>query len=105
MGLSRRVDVRLSDKQLELLRLFARRNGLAVGASARLLLTRGLDSSTETSRSETALAALVAAEHAVLMVASILPEGERRMRALAERACEAAAERLATLTQSPEAGR
>ena len=40
------------------------------------------------------LAALVAAEHAVLMVASILPEGDRRMRELAPQAAIAAEERL-----------
>jgi hypothetical protein len=38
---------------------------------------------------------LVAAEHAVLMVASILPEGEQRMRSLAVQATQAAEERLA----------
>jgi hypothetical protein len=41
------------------------------------------------------LAALVAAEHAVLMVASILPEGEHRMQELAAQAARAAEERLA----------
>ena len=41
------------------------------------------------------LATLVAAEHAVLMVASVLPEGERRMRELRPLAARAAEERLA----------
>ena len=54
-------------------------------------------------KSAAALAALTAAEHAVLMVASILPEGEQRIRALAERAGQAAEVRLATFTE-PEAG-
>jgi hypothetical protein len=44
-----------------------------------------------------ALAGLIAAEHAVLMVASILPEGERRMGSLAGRAAQAAEERVALL--------
>ena len=51
------------------------------------------------------LATLAAAEHTVLMVASILPEGEQRMRSLAERATEAAGERLALFqppSDSPE---
>jgi len=52
------------------------------------------------SDSPAALAALTAAEHAVLMVASVLPEGERRMRSLAERATEAAEERLALVRAS-----
>ena len=42
-----------------------------------------------------ALAALTAAEHAVLMVASVLPEGQRRMRELGAQAPAAAEERLA----------
>ncbi len=46
------------------------------------------------------IAALIAAEHAVLMVASVLPEGESRMRALAERATEAAEERLALFREA-----
>jgi hypothetical protein len=41
------------------------------------------------------LAALIASEHVVLMVASVLPEGDRRMRSLGERAALAAEERLA----------
>ena len=40
------------------------------------------------------LATLLAAEHAVLMVASILPEGERRRQELAARAAVAARERV-----------
>ena len=40
------------------------------------------------------LATLLAAEHAVLMVASILPEGERRRRELAAKAADAAQERI-----------
>ena len=52
--------------------------------------------------SPAALAALTAAEHAVLMVASVLPEGERRMRSLAERAGVAAEERLALFRSSIE---
>jgi hypothetical protein len=45
--------------------------------------------------SAAALAALTAAEHAVLMVASVLPEGQRRLRELSPAAATAAAERLA----------
>ena len=54
-----------------------------------------LDGGEPSGESAATLAALAAAEHAVLMVASILPEGERRMRSLAGRAAEAAEERLA----------
>ena len=47
-----------------------------------------------------AMSALVAAEHAVLMVASVLPEGERRMRELATRAVAAAEERMAEFEET-----
>ena len=91
---------------------FARRHGLGLGPAIRLLVGHALTgdgvrplSPTPTSDSPAALAALAAAEHVVLMVASILPDGERRMRSLAERATEAAGERLALFqrpSDSPE---
>jgi len=49
----------------------------------------------------TALATLVASALVVLMVASVLPEGEQRMRSLAQRACQAAEERLAMFSEQP----
>ena len=79
--------------------LYAARVGLQLGPAIRMLVGRGLqwdrDAPSPQPDSPAALAALTASEHAVLMVASILPEGEQRMRSLAERAAEAAAERLA----------
>jgi hypothetical protein len=82
------------------LRTYGRQLGLGLGPAIRLTVRRGLDlesqrPSTPAEESSAALAALTAAEHAVLMVASVLPEGERRMHALAERAAQAAEERLA----------
>jgi hypothetical protein len=50
--------------------------------------------------SPSTLAALTAAEHAVLMVASILPEGQRRMLELAPAAAAAAEERLARFREA-----
>jgi hypothetical protein len=50
--------------------------------------------------SPAALAALTAAELAVLMVASVLPEGQRRMHELAPEAALAAEERLALFRES-----
>jgi hypothetical protein len=107
MGLSRRINLRVDPELLDELRAFGAARGLAATPAARLLLAEGLLRDQVAGRDErpserTALAALLAAEHAVLMVASILPEGERRMRALAERASAAAAERLATVTDSAE---
>jgi hypothetical protein len=46
------------------------------------------------------LATLCAAEHAVLMVASVLPEGQRRMRELGAQAAAAAEERLAAVREA-----
>ena len=87
------------------LEAFAQRQGLGWGPAIRLLIGRGLELEAtwrSSAESPAALAALTAAEHAVLMVASILPEGEQRMCALAERAGQAAEERLATFSE-PEA--
>ena len=104
LGLPSELEADLSD--------FARRHGLGLGSAIRLLVGQALtsegvrhSSTTSTPDSPAALAALAAAEHAVLMVASILPEGEQRMRSLAERATEAAGERLALFqppSDSPE---
>lgn len=84
------------------IRTFARQHGLGLGPAIRLLVRRGLQAEAKglsapdaSQDSPAALAALLASEHSVLMVASVLPEGERRMRSLAGRAAEAAEERLA----------
>ena len=50
--------------------------------------------------SPASLAALVAAEHSLLMVASVLPEGERRMHELGAKAAAAAEDRLALFRES-----
>jgi hypothetical protein len=84
---------------------FGRSAGLGLGAAIRLLVARGLEAETNPARSTVEpalLATLAAAEHAVLMVASILPEGERRRRELGERASVAAEERLALLTSEAD---
>jgi hypothetical protein len=59
-----------------------------------------LDQAAVANDSPAALAALVAAEHAVLMVASVLPEGQRRMSELGPRAAAAAEERLAIFRET-----
>ena len=98
MRTSRRFQVRVPPELEVRLDGFARANGLTLAASVRLLVWQGLQERDGGQRPATespaALAALTAAEHAVLMVASILPEGERRMLSLAERASQAAEERL-----------
>jgi hypothetical protein len=107
---SRRYQVRLPAPMASALGDFAREHGLAVSAAIRLLIGNGLsdDAALADARGESppespaALAALTASEHAVLMVASVLPEGEELRRSLADRAVEAAEERLALFRQ-PEA--
>ncbi len=85
------------------LRSYGRQRGLGLAPAIRLLVRGGLEldaqrpAAVTTDDSLVALAGLIAAEHAVLMVASILPEGERRIGSLAARAAQAAEERLALL--------
>ncbi len=76
----------------------AQQSGLSLGAIVRQLVTAALTFDTEPGPrpdSPASLAALVAAEHAALMVASVLPDGDRRMQELAAQAATAAEERLA----------
>jgi hypothetical protein len=108
---SRRFHLRLPPELKAELSGFARSHGLGLGPAIRLLVGHALSAegltravSTTPQDSPAALAALTAAEHAVLMVASVLPEGERRMRSLAERATEAAGERLALFQPPSDSG-
>ena len=99
MGISRRYQLRLAQPLSAEVEAFALQHGLALCQAIRLLIARGLDSGTRQPHrspdSMADLAALTAAEHAVLMVASVLPEGQRRMHELAPAAAAAAEERLA----------
>ena len=96
---SRRFHLHLSAELETRLRDFARRRGMALATAIRELAAEGLDRSDRQPGladldSPVLVATLVAAEHAVLMVASILPEGERRKRDLAHEATVAAEERI-----------
>ena len=95
---SRRYQVRLTPPLSTDLEAFATAHGLRLGSAIRLLVVSALaqeaDSAAPPDDSPVALAGLTAAEHAVLMVASVLPEGQRRMRELAPQAAIAAEERL-----------
>ena len=99
MRISRRFQLRLGEPLAAELETFATARGLLNSPAIRLLLRLGLDAELERKEdgSPAALAALVASEHAVLMVASVLPEGQRRMRETAQQAAMAAEERLALL--------
>ena len=81
------------------LRTFAHEAGLGLAAALRHLAIKALSYDEARSGQDQAatLATLCAAEHAVLMVASVLPEGQRRMRELSAQAAAAAEERLATI--------
>ncbi len=104
MSASRRFHLRLPLAIDAELRTFARQRGLGLSPAIRLLVGRGLQmealAPAASQDSPAALAALTAAEHAVLMVASILPEGQRRMRELGSQAAAAAEERLALFKES-----
>ena len=102
MSASQRFHLRLPLELDAEIRNFAHQQGLGVSSAIRLLVGRGLQmealgssASNALQDSAAALAALTAAEHAVLMVASVLPDGERRMHSLGNRAAQAAEERLA----------
>ena len=103
MRTSHRYQLRVAEPLSSDLETFAQARGLAMCPAVRLLLRQALDS--DASRmvgadSPAILAALVAAEHAVLMVASILPEGDQRMRELAPQAAAAAEGRLAIFREA-----
>ena len=98
---SRRHQVRLSAPLDAELSGFAASHGLGLSPAIRFLLGRGLQLETGSTAalqdSAATLAALVAAEQAVLMVASILPEGGRRMGEARSQAAGAAQQRLAEI--------
>ena len=104
MSASHRLHLRLPLALESEIRAFARRHGLGLSPAIRLLVGRGLQIEASvpaaSQDSPAALAALTAAEHSVLMVASILPEGQRRMRELSAPAAAAAEERLALFKES-----
>lgn len=107
MRTSRRYQVRFPSPLESDLEAFARQHGLGLCPAIRFLVGRGLAIETATPAtpesppdSPAALAALMAAEHAVLMVASVLPEGQQRMSELGPRAAAAAEERLALLREA-----
>jgi len=101
---SHRFHLRLPSAIDAELRAYARQRGLGLSPAIRLLVGRGLQiealAPAASQDSPAALAALMAAEHAVLMVASILPEGQRRMRELGSQAAAAAEARLAIFKES-----
>ncbi len=107
MRTTHRIQVRLEEELLAQLRRFANDSGLGLSPALRLLAARSLQAAgrevggPSAAGERASLAALLAAEHALLLTASVLPEGERRMAALAERAASAAEDRLALFSDQP----
>lgn len=100
---SRRYQLRLSAPLAIELEGFADAHALRPGSAIRVLVRRGLDRGEEDRlcrECAAAVAGLIAAEHAVLMVAAVLPEGQRRLRELAPRAAVAAEDRLRLVQES-----
>jgi len=84
---------------------YAGEHGCSIAAAFRFVAAAGLlaervPAQVNQGDSPASLAALVAAEHAVLMVASVLPDGELRMAELAAKAAQAAEERLALFREA-----
>jgi len=93
----RRLQVGFTAAQRSAIAEQARLGGLSLSATVRQLVSAALSLEPGTggkADSPASLAALVAAEQAVLMVASVLPDGELRMAELGARATQAAEERL-----------
>ena len=100
---SKRFHLALSDPLDEQLRSYAGRHGLSLAEALRTLALRSLSESPvapDIRDSPASLAALVAAEHAALMVAAVLPDGRRRMAELAPEAAAAAEQRLAMFEEA-----
>jgi hypothetical protein len=96
---SRRFHLYLPTDLESRLRTSASRRGVALAVVIRQLTAQALEieerrADSRPLESPVMLAALVAAEHAVLMVASVLPDGEHRMQELGPQAAAAAEERL-----------
>jgi hypothetical protein len=95
---TRRLQVGFPAAQRSAIAERARCSGLSLSSTVRQLVAAALTTDPPvggTNDSPASLAALVAAEHSLLMVASVLPEGERRMHDLGPQAARAAEERLA----------
>ena len=100
-----RIQVAFTDAQHSDLTERSRRSGQSLGATVRQLVAAGLRFDAEPAKpadSPAALAALVAAEQAVLMVAAVLPDGRRLMRDLAPEAAAAAEARLAMFQEAEQ---
>ena len=100
MGTSRRLQVRLSSSLVVQVEELAREHAISLSDALRILVARGAASRGRPAE-QVALAATVAAEHSLLLLASFLPDGQRRLAELGMRAIAAAEKRVA-LVGDPE---
>lgn len=88
--------IRITGPTYERLRAAAAAEDISVSALVRSLLhSVGAQPGEPGSAPGAQLAAVVSAEHTRLLIELLLPDGERRSRALRERAADAAAQRVA----------
>lgn len=97
MGATHRLQTKVRPAQAERVAAYAQAHLLTTSAALRVLLARALEEDPLRTTEQVALASLVAAEHAVLIVGALFPEGDERPRRLAEQALQAAERRLAQL--------
>jgi hypothetical protein len=99
---AQRLQVAFTAAQRAAIAQRAQLSGLPLSVIVRQLVGAALSFDSEPGTradSPAALAALVASEHALLMVAAVLPDGERRLHELAAPAAVAAEERLAAFRE------
>jgi len=104
---SRRCQVRLPVGLAAEVETFAVANGLRLGTAVRVLVRQRLATGQDAAvcrDCRAAVASLIAAEHSLLVVASILPQGRSLIAGLATEAAAAAEQRLALLDQADQAG-
>ncbi len=98
----RRIHFQLPSELEAEVRAIGREHGIGLGPAIRVVLRRGIDRGpvAEACRDcASGLAALIAAEQTLLVVASILPQGRSLVDGLAADAATAAEQRLAAVDQ------
>src|SRR5438128_11354106 len=102
---SHRLQVRFDNRLLGDVRERAAQPGQSLSSAVRQLVAAALSFDSEPGPrpdSSAALAALLASELTTLMVAAVLPDGERMMRELTPQAAAAAQDRLAAFREAEE---
>jgi len=102
----RRIHLQLPSDMEREVRAVGHQQGIGLGPAIRAVVRRGLDLGQPDGPCRdcaAAVAGLIAAEHALLVVASILPQGRSLIAGLAAEAASAAEQRLA-LVETPNPG-